>query len=49
MKYVQLLALSNKGAATVTAAIFKHWICPFGVTLDLINSEFCAGISEDLF
>jgi hypothetical protein len=51
-KYVQLVALANKEAITVSTAIFNHWIFHFGMPVNLITDqgkEFCAGISEELF
>jgi len=51
-KYVQLVALPNKKAPTVSATFFNHWICRFGTPMDLITDqgkEFCARVSEDLF
>jgi hypothetical protein len=50
-KYVQLVTLPNKEAATVASAIFEHWICHFGTPIDLIvdqGKELCARVSEDL-
>jgi hypothetical protein len=52
MKYVQLITLPNKEAATVSSTIFNHWICHFGVPVDLITDqekEFCTWLSEKLF
>jgi len=51
-KYVELVALPNKEAATVAAAIFEKWFCRHGVPLDVITDqgkEFCAELTEDLF
>ncbi len=36
-KYVELVALPNKEAATVAEAIFDKWICWFGTPLDLVT------------
>jgi len=47
-KYVQLMVLPNKEAATMAAAIFNHWKCWIGVPVNVITDqgkEFCAGIS----
>ena len=30
-KYVELVAIENKEADTVTEAIFNHWKCRFGI------------------
>jgi hypothetical protein len=49
-KYIQLVALPNKEATTISSAIFKH--CQFGVPVDLITDqgkEFCTRVSKDLF
>ena len=43
-KYVILVAINNKEAETVTEAIFKKWICRYGVPLEIITDqgkEFC--------
>ncbi len=51
-KYVELVALPNKEAATVAEAIFDKWICRFGTPLDLITDQgtkFCARMSQELF
>ena len=51
-KYVELVAIENKEAETVSAAIFDKWICRYGVPLDLVTDrgqEFCAQLAEDLF
>jgi hypothetical protein len=50
-KYIQLMALPNKEAATGSSAIYKNWICRFGVPKDLITDqvkEFCVGLLEPL-
>jgi hypothetical protein len=51
-KYVELVALPNKEAATVAEAIFDKWICRFGTPLDLVTdqgTEICARMSQELF
>ncbi len=51
-KYVELVALPNKEAATVAEAIFDKWICRFGTPIDLVTNqgtEFCAKLSKELF
>jgi len=51
-KYVELVALENKEAATVAEAIFNRWVCRYGVPLDIVTDqgrEFCAQLSESLF
>ncbi len=51
-KYIQLMALPNKEAATVPSFSFNHWIYRLGVPVFLITDqgkEFYAGILEDLF
>jgi len=50
-KYVELVTLPNKEAATVAEAIFDKWICRFGTPLDLVTdqgTEFCAKLSREL-
>jgi hypothetical protein len=50
-KYVLLVALPNKEVATLSSAIFNHWICRFSILVDLITDqgkEFCARVLEDL-
>jgi hypothetical protein len=51
-KYVKLVPLPNKEAATVTEAIFNKWFHHFGMPLDLVTDqgkEFFAKLSDDLF
>ena len=51
-KYVELVALENKEASTVTTAMFDKWFCRYGIPAELITDggkEFCAKISEELF
>ncbi len=51
-KYIQLVAVPNKETATVSSAIFNHWVCRFGAPVDLIMDQgkaLCAGLSKDLF
>ena len=36
-KYVQLVAIPNKEAATMAKDIFEHWICRFGVPLEIVT------------
>jgi hypothetical protein len=51
-KYVELVALPNKEAATMAEAIFDKWICHFGTPIDLVTdqgTEFCAKLSKELF
>jgi hypothetical protein len=49
-KYVKLVPLQNKEAATVAEAIFDKWICRFGAPLFITDQgkEFCAKVSDDL-
>ncbi len=47
-KYVSLVALLNKEAATPAEAIFDKWICQFGTPLDQ-GTEFCAKLCKELF
>jgi hypothetical protein len=51
-KYVELVALENKEASTVTTAMFEKWFCRYGIPSELVTDggkEFCAKISEELF
>jgi hypothetical protein len=51
-KYVELVALPNKEAVTISEAIFDKWICHFGSPLNLVmdqGKEFCAKLSNELF
>ena len=50
-KYVQLVAIPNKEAATIAKGIFEHWICHFGVPLEIVTDQgkdFTGQMSEDL-
>jgi hypothetical protein len=38
-KYVKLVPLPNKEAATVAEAIFDKWFCHFGMPLDLVMDQ----------
>lgn len=51
-KYVELVALENKEAATVGTAIFEKWFCRYGIPATIITDqgkEFCARLTEELF
>ena len=51
-KYVQLVAIPNKEAATIAKGIFEHWICHFGVPPEIVTDqgkEFTRQMSADLF
>jgi hypothetical protein len=51
-KYVELVALPNKEALTVTSAIFNRWICRFGLPLEIVTDqgrEFNNKLSEELY
>jgi hypothetical protein len=51
-KYVKLVRLANKKAATFSEAIFDKWISCFGVPFELImnlGTELCAKLTDDLF
>jgi len=39
IKDVQLVGLPNKEVTTVSTAIFDHWICRFGVLVDLVTDQ----------
>ncbi len=51
-KYVELVALPNKEAEPVTDAIFSHWICCFGIPVEVVTyqgKEFCNKLTDKLF
>ena len=51
-KYVELVALPNKEAETVADAIFSHWICRFGIPVEVITDqgkEFFNKLTDKLF
>ena len=51
-KYVELVALPDKEALTVTSAIFSKWICRYGLPLELITDqgkEFANKLSDELY
>ena len=51
-KYVELVAIPDKEAATIATAIFQKWICRYGSPLQITTDngkEFCAKLSENLF
>jgi hypothetical protein len=51
-KYVELAALHDKEAVTVSNAIFSRWVCRFGAPLELVTDggkEFTARLSENLY
>jgi hypothetical protein len=50
-KYVELVAIPDKEALTVTSAIFSRWICRYGLPLELITDqgrEFTNKMSDEL-
>ncbi len=51
-KYVELAALPDKEALTVTSAIFNRWICRYGVPLEVVTDqgrEFCNKMSDEMY
>ena len=51
-KYVELVAIPDKEASTIAAAIFHKWICRYGCPLQITTDngkEFCAKLSDQLF
>ena len=36
-KYVELVAIDNKEAATVAEAIFEKWFCRYGIPMEIIT------------
>jgi hypothetical protein len=51
-RYVELVAIENKETETVAQAIFLHWICRFGVPLEIVTDqgkEFVSQICQNLW
>ena len=51
-KYVELVALPNKEADTVADAMFAHWLCRYGIPMEVITDqgkEFCNKLSDELW
>ena len=51
-KYVELVAIPDKEAKTVTSAILNRWICRFGLPLEILSDmggEFKNKLSESLW
>ena len=51
-KYVELVALPDKEALTVTSAVFNRWICRYGLPLEIVTDqgkEFCNKMSDELY
>ena len=51
-KYVELVAVPDKEALTVTSAIFNRWICRYGTPLEIISDqgrEFNNKLSAELY
>ena len=51
-KYVELVALPDKEALTVTSAIFNRWICRYGLPLEIVTDqgrEFCNKMSDEIY
>jgi hypothetical protein len=51
-KYVELVAIPDKEATTVTSAIFHRWICRYGIPNELITdrgTEFANQVSKELY
>jgi hypothetical protein len=51
-KYVELVAVPDKEALTVTSAIFNRWICRYGTPLEIISDqgrEFNNKMSAELY
>ena len=50
-KYVELVALCDKEAQTVSTALFEKWICRHGLPLEIVSDggkEFCYKIVEQM-
>jgi transposase InsO family protein len=51
-RYVELVAIENKETETVAQAIFLHWICRYGVPLEIVTDqgkEFVSHICQNLW
>ena len=51
-KYVELVAIPNKEAATTASALFNRWFCRYGVPVEIVTDqgrEFVNQLSEELF
>jgi len=51
-RYVELVAIENKETETVANAIFVHWICRYGVPLEIVTDqgkEFVSHICQTLW
>ena len=51
-KYVELVVLPNKEALTMSSGIFNHWICRFGLPLEIVTDqgkEFNNKMADHLF
>jgi hypothetical protein len=51
-KYVELVALPDKEALTVTSAVFNRWLCRYGLPLEIVTDqgrEFCNKMSDELY
>jgi len=51
-RYVELVAIENKETETVANHIFVHWICRYGVPLELVTDqgkEFVSKVCQDLW
>jgi len=51
-KYIELVAVPNKEAATVVGAVMDKWICRYGIPLEIVSDngkEFCNEFSKLLF
>lgn len=51
-RYVELVAIENKETETVAQAIFVHWICRYGVPLEIVTDqgkEFVSHVCQELW
>ncbi len=51
-RYVELVAIENKETETVANAIFVHWICRYGVPLEIVTDqgkEFVSHVCQTLW
>jgi len=51
-KYVEVALVPDKSAETVSQIIFDHWICRYGLPIEVVTDggkEFCNKVAQDLY
>jgi hypothetical protein len=51
-KYVEMIAIKNKEAATVAKYVFERWTCRFGNPVEIVTDngrEFCNALQKKLY